>query len=317
MGSGGFIVRFLLGLAGGLAAASLLIALSGVRPQGAALAAGTEAGSWASPGELTWLRAAGWWETRILRHGDRGCSRSLAVEVGAAPTPRLERARAAFARACGELARHDRESARASFLEANQLLPPGEARSLPVIAGVARTSRIEPRFGRVASVLAGKDVEARCWSRRDWARLMLEESTFTGGRLGPATLGFAGIGGGRVNLAPEVCAALVALTYSGQRPADEGARYSLATAVVTLAHEAQHSQGVAHEAEAECRAIQVAHQAAMRLGATRAYAASLVRVYWLHYADELPYYRSAECRQGGRLDRGIADAVWPSESRTS
>ena len=303
MGSGGFIGRFLLGMAGGLAAVTLLVGWLGVRTQGAALAAGTDGGSWASQAELTWLAAAGRWETHVLRRLDRcdGTPR-------AAPTARLGQARAAFGRACEQLARGDVRGAMRSFLEANELLPPGEARDLPVIAGPARISRIEPRFGRIASVLAGKDVDARCWSRRDWAQLMREESTFTGGQLGLGTLGFAGINGSRVNLAPQVCAQLVELAYGGARRVN---RYALATAVVTLSHEAQHSKGIAREAEAECYAIQVAQRVASQLGAGRQESASLVRAYWRHYAEELPAYRSTDCRHGGSLDLGYADSIWP------
>jgi hypothetical protein len=302
VGSGGFIVRFLLGMAVGLAAVTLLIGWIGVRPQGAALAAGTKGGSWATPAELEWLRAAGRWETGVLRRLD-GCGPLL----GSAPTSRLEQARDAFTRACAQLERDDTRGAMQSFVQANQLLPPGEARDLPVIAGASRVTRVEPRFGRIASVLAGKDVEARCWSRHDWPQLMREESAFTGGQLGPGTLGFAGINGNRVNFAPEVCSALVELAYHDARRVN----YALATAVVTLSHEAQHSKGVAREAEAECYAIQVAHRAARQLGAGRTYAASLVRVYWQHYSKELPYYRSTDCHRGGSLDLGYADSIWP------
>jgi hypothetical protein len=303
VGSGGFIFRFLLGMAAGLAAVTLLLGLLGVRPQGAALAAGTEGGSWATRAELAWLGAAGRWETRLLRRLD-GCDRTL----GPPPSARLERAGAALAEACAQLAQGNARSAMQSFLEANAMLPPGEARDLPVIAGAARLSRIEPRFGQIASALAGKDVEARCWSRRDWGQLMREESTFTGGQLGAGTLGFAGINGNRLNLAPEVCAGLVDLAYHGARRVDD---YALATAVVTLSHEAQHSKGIAREAEAECYAIQVAQRTATQLGAGRKYAASLVQTYWRHYADELPAYRSPDCRRGGSLDLGLADSIWP------
>jgi hypothetical protein len=303
VGSRGFILRFLLGMAGGLAAATLLIGWVGVRPQGAALAAGTASGSWASAAELAWLSAAGRWETGILQRLG-GCSSMVAP----APTARLERARHAFARACAQLARKDARGAMQSFLAANQLLPPGEARDLPVIAGTSRVSRVEPRFSHVASVLAGKDIEARCWSRRDWAQLMREESAFTGGQLGSGTLGFAGINGNRINLAPDICAALVELADHAARAADD---YSVATAVVTLSHEAQHSKGIAREAEAECLAIQIAHRAAAQLGAGSMYAASLVRAYWQHYAEELPDYRSSACRKGASLDVGYADSIWP------
>jgi hypothetical protein len=297
VGSEGFVVRFLLGMLGGLAVVAVLIATVGFRPQGAALAAGVRSGSWASPAELAWLGAAGRWETGVLRRLDR-----CGPLPGPAPTTRLEQARAAFMRACARLARDDVRGGTAAFRAANELLPPGEGRDLPVIAGASHVSRIEPRFGRVASLLAGKEVEARCWSRRDWALLMREESTFTGGQLGAGTLGFAGIDGNRINLAPDVCAALV------EQQTDD---YALATALVTLSHEAQHSKGIAREAEAECYAIQVAQRAALHLGLRRSDAVSLVRVYWRHYAEELPAYRSADCRPHGSLDLRLTDSIWP------
>jgi hypothetical protein len=191
------------------------------------------------------------------------------------------------------------------------MLPPGEVRSLPVIAGDVGQSRVEPRFGRVASGLAGKQLEVRCWSGADRHRLIREESSYTHGKLGANTLGFAGIGGTRTNLGPSVCDGLVDLAYRRARPTDEAGQLMLATAVVTLSHEPQHSEGIAEESVAECNAIQLANGTAIKLGASPAYAAELVRTYWRHYGEELPAYRSSECRRGGELDLGRADSIWP------
>ena len=85
----------------------------------------------------------------------------------------------------------------------------------------------------------------------------------------------------------------------------------LASAVVTLSHEPQHSISIATESVAECNAIQLAEATAIKLGASPAYATELVRTYWRHYGEELPAYRSAECRKGGKLDLGRADSIWP------
>jgi hypothetical protein len=191
------------------------------------------------------------------------------------------------------------------------MLPPGEVRALPVIAGNAEQSRIEPRFGRIASRLAGKRIEVRCWSNGDWARLMREEGSYTHGKLGPDTLGFAGIGGSRVNLGPTVCDGLVDLAYDHARPVDDAEQLMLAAAIVTLSHEPQHSKGIAEEFVAECSAIQFASTTAIRLGASAAYTASLVHAYWRHYGEELPAYRSADCRKGGNLDLRRSDSIWP------
>jgi hypothetical protein len=131
------------------------------------------------------------------------------------------------------------------------------------------------------------------------------------GKLGAGTLGFAGIGGTRVNLGPTVCGGLVDLAYRRAQPTGEAAQLRLPTAVVTLSHEPQHSIGTADESLAECKAIQIANGTAIKLGASPAYAPALVRTYWRHYGEELPAYRSVECRKEGKLDLGRADSIWP------
>jgi hypothetical protein len=365
--SGGFLLRFLLGLAGSLAAVSLAVVFtgSGQQAEGHVLGAGVTNGSWATPAELAWLEELGSWETRLL-HGLQSaalvettprlaqklmkrdgrtvvlhsralepagsCAADLTTTVGAPPTARLRRAFDTLRLACEHLqrfhgaitlainqghvseigtARAEGKRAAGLLLTADQMLPPGEVRSLPVIAGDVQQSRLEPRFGRVASALAGRQLEVRCWSRADWHRLMREESSYTHGKLGANTLGFAGIGGSRVNLGPAACDGLVDLAYRRARPIDDAGQLVLAAAVVTLSHEAQHGKGIAEESVAECNAIQLANGTAIRLGASPAYAAELVRTYWRHYGEERPAYRSSECRRGGGLDLGRADSIWP------
>jgi hypothetical protein len=362
--SGGFLVRFSVGFAAGLAVVALAVACGSRQPRGAVLGK-VENGSWATSAELAWLKRIGAWRVRLtsgletaariettprlirglLRH-DRltlrlharalepvaSCSADLLHRVGSAPTQRAERALDTFRRACTHLQRfhaaitlaidqgRDYQFRRAQregkqgvgiFREADRMLPPGEQRRLPVLRRDMAQSRVEPRFGLVASALAGKPVEVRCWSMPDWRRLMGEERAYTSGRLGGDTLGFAGIGGSRINLAPDVCDGLVDLAYNGARPTDAGGRFLLAAGIVTLSHESQHSGGIAAEAVAECNGIQIAHRAAIRLGAGRRYAASLVRTYWDHYAAEPERYTSPECREGGALDLGYAGSVWP------
>src|SRR5207302_1365036 len=190
-------------------------------------------------------------------------------------------------------------------------VPPGEVRSLPVIGGTSAESRVEPRFSRIASALAGKDVQVRCWSQSDWTHLLKEEKAYTKNRIDGDTLGFAPISGNRDNLAPDVCNSLDALAYSRSRPADESAKLLMATAVVTLSHEPQHSRGIAVEAQAECYAIQLSKETAVKLGASHSYAASLQQLFWSHYGEELPSYRSPECRNGGAYDLRRSDPSFP------
>lgn len=318
----GFILRFSLGMAASLTVVLLVVGWAAARRDGAVLGAGERSGAWASPAELIWLGKLGSWNTRLLRGLQagvpgrgastrvQGCATNLATNVGTPPTARLQRAYAAFRLACRQLKRGDPQAG-TFFLRADRMVPPGELRGLPVISGASPVSRIEPRFGQVASALARKEVEVRCWSTTDWQRLMREEQTYTRGQLGSDTLGFAGIAGSRINLAPSVCDTLAKLVYGIARPTDEAGRLLLASAVVTLSHEPQHSKGISEEAVAECNAIQFADRTARQLGVNPAYGATLVRTYWRHYGEELPAYRSSECRKGGALDLGNADSIWP------
>ncbi|MDX6408830.1 MAG: hypothetical protein QOE13_1901 [Gaiellaceae bacterium] len=367
MSSEGFLLRFLVGLLGSMAAVFLAVgcAVSTREADSHVLGAGARSGAWATPAELDWLAKLGAWDTRLLRglqsaaqvettprlaqklmqrDGETmvlharalepagSCVSDLANKVGPAPTARLRRPYDTFQAACAHLqrfhgaitlaidqsqdsevgkAQNEANRAASLLLQADQMLPPGEVRSLPVIAGESDQSRVEPRLGHVATALAGKPLEVRCWSESDWLHLMREERSYTHGKLDAETLGFAGIGGTRVNLGPAVCKGLVDLAYERLRPTREAAQLMLASAVVTLSHEPQHSKGITEESVAECSAIQLADRTAVDLGASPAYAAALVRTYWRHYGEELPAYRSSECREGGKLDLGLADAVWP------
>jgi hypothetical protein len=134
-----------------------------------------------------------------------------------------------------------------------------------------------PEFSRIASDLAGKPVEVRCRP------------------LGRKLYGLADIGGRTIDLAPAACRDLVALAYERARPTDPARVRLLATAVVTLAHEPQHSKGIADEAVAECNAIRAAYGTARALGVGVGYARLLVRAYWAHYGELPAAYRSPVC----------------------
>jgi len=335
MGTGGLLVRIYGGMAIGAAAVALVLGCASVVRShaygGGVLAAGQESGSWATPAELDWLHRVGAWETTLMRSLDRAahartetlaatvagpirrCSDRLHSRVGDAPSARTERALKTLEQACSHLERAvsttdsgtaAREGHRGgeALLRADQLLPPGETRSLPVIAGAAVASHVDPKFSRIASELAGKNVDVRCWSSVDWTRLLREENAYTLHHIDSGTLGFAGINGTRDNLSPQVCDGLDELAYERAMPTAPGAKALLASAIVTLAHEPQHSKGIAVEAQAECDAIQLMKATAVKLGATPSYAAALQRMYWAHYDRELPAYRSPECRNGGEYD---------------
>jgi hypothetical protein len=268
-----------------------------------------------------------------------GCGSYAKANVGKSPSARLESVQFAVESACGhyaagaaaalELLRGAGDHApalvgewEATWEKGDELMAsiseelvgfqPANTRALPEKSGEALESRIEPEFGAVASALVETDVEVRCWSERDWEALMGEMKRFTNGRIGEGTVGFAGHGDDRLNLAPEICEGLVALRYENARPTDGDELAYLAVAVQTLMHEAQHVRGVVNEAGAECYGLQMTRDAARRLGANRPYAATLARTYWTEVYELLPAgYRSDECRDGGALDASPNSRVWP------
>lgn len=169
----------------------------------------------------------------------------------------------------------------------------------------------------MASQVAEKEVEARCWSREDWRKLLVEEKVFTAGRVNESVLGFASAGGMRINLAPSVCRGLDALVYGNERPDDAARQHELALALVVLVHESRHAAGILDEPTAECQAIQLAAEAGSALGVERDYARTLVDVYWQAYPHLPPEYRSNECRDGGELDLSPGDRGFPRLRRAT
>jgi hypothetical protein len=192
---------------------------------------------------------------------------------------------------------------------AGQLIPPGERQRLPAVASSTPKSRIDPRYGRAASAVVGANVEVRCWSKRDWPKLLKEERLLGAPTFRSGAAGVTRIGGTRINLAPPVCLALDLVVYEMRRPSGGQARLAAAFALVTLAHEAQHAKGVVEEPKAECYGMQLADETARELGIEPRYADTLPATYWAHYPlDEV--YASKECRNGGEFDL-IVGGPWP------
>ena len=123
------------------------------------------------------------------------------------------------------------------------------------------------RFTRVASRIALKRVQIRCWSTRGWSRMIREWEAYTGTRVEVA--GFAN-GAARAYVAPEYCSDLARFTYRRWRPASGDELLDAAFAVNVLAHEAHHLLDPrAGEAEIECRALQDIRRTARLLGTKR------------------------------------------------
>ena len=178
----------------------------------------------------------------------------------------------------------------------------GDARPLPVSAGVSPGSRVEPYLSRLARGITGRRrVEVRCWSTRHWRPIRV---ALAAGALRPGS-------GGRAHLPAAECNRLVAFA---NRPSDVRGRprIELAVAVAAFAHDLQHLAGGRAEAVVECRGMQEIDSVAGLLGAPRPLARGLAQLYWTQiYPRNLHTYRSPECRDGGSLDLDRTLDLWP------
>jgi hypothetical protein len=183
---------------------------------------------------------------------------------------------------------------------------------LPTRSGATSVSRVEPRFGRVASSLAGKPAQVRCWSALDWARINGDLLAHGGaGESLDYVSGFYWPPTARIHLDPTACAGLVDLAYRGLRPERGRAFVRIALGVDTLAHESMHRRGFRNEAVTECYAVQLGYRTATALGASPRYASLVARQAWAAYPAHPAEYLSDECRNGGKLDLSPKRSSWP------
>lgn len=261
------------------------------------------------------------------------CARSLRRKMREPPTVRLEPGFELLLEACEQERRSGQALVQAFTSERNATGDGNDAqvksgelfqrahdrfdslllanRPLPTARGPSTASRIEPRLARAVSGVAIRPVEIRCWSKRDWRATSKEYRAYTGTRFEVA--GFANPTKFRANIAPDYCARLVRFTYKRWRPADGDELIDAAEAVAVLAHETEHlSNPAGSEAETECHGMQDIRQVAVKLGASRSYAARLAETYWKEvYPYAPPGYRTEICLNGGPLDIDPESDVWP------
>jgi len=126
-------------------------------------------------------------------------------------------------------------------------------------------------------------------------------------------------------LSTQVCSDLAAFrarpqAYDPAKCADDACMqrvFAMVQSIQTIAHESYHVLGFFLEATAECYGMQSLWYAAHRLGASVALSQELAQFYWkeiypLRRTSRYPWYWSAECRDGGKLDLRPASHAWPS-----
>jgi hypothetical protein len=196
-----------------------------------------------------------------------------------------------------------------TLTSADALVPPGERQTLPKGPPSAAESRVVPLLGRVASRLADRRAEVRCWTRADWTRLVREEREVSVSHVDARAAAITSLAAGRENVRTALCSTLAELAR-GARPSGADEQRS-AFALLVLAHESQHAAGVSSEVLADCRGMQTMRRAGVLLGVDGAYAQRLAEVYRRMYPHQPRIYFSPQCRNGGRLDLRPRDPTWP------
>jgi hypothetical protein len=183
--------------------------------------------------------------------------------------------------------------------------------ALPSTSSPSSSSHVDPRLSRIASAVAGREVEVRCWSVSDWYRIDAEraEVDHDPERLG-LRAAFVSYDRKRINLGTVVCADLA--RGLGGVHAGEESRWDLVWAIGLLAHESMHVRGIGSESRAECLGIQEIPQVVRLLGLSAGEGRRVAHSYWTGwYPLRDPKYRSSECRDGGELDQRPESPVWP------
>lgn len=156
----------------------------------------------------------------------------------------------------------------------------------------------EQLFSTEAARIAGHPVELRCDDAGEHVGAVQHAD------------GIAEVGGTRAYLTPERCHALYRLAFEGEYSFTPAGR-----AIVVLAHEAWHLNGIADEGTTHCYALQSGVRLGMRLGLTETVARRMMRQQFVENASRgrraPEYLVSDQCRDGRRLDLRPEDPEFP------
>jgi hypothetical protein len=179
------------------------------------------------------------------------------------------------------------------------------ALAVPLLAVVAlqqEQRNNEHRLAKVASEIAGRNVEVHCPG-------LLERLVDVSSNAGTVFFDETGRPANFTDLDEETCSTLDRFAEGKTGLKDET---KVARALHVLAHESSHLAGVRDEAAADCYGLQRTAVVAEDLGATADEAERFARIALAERAVTAPAdYRSAECRNGGVLDLAPWSSAWP------
>lgn len=176
-------------------------------------------------------------------------------------------------------------------------------------SGPTSRSRSDPLYSDAATTVTRFNIDVRCWSRGDWAKIERETRA-----IGPETakrfFAVAGAFEGVANLPPTSCAPLDRLAYEHELPSSRVEERRLVASLATLGREAERGAGTGSDVEGQCDGLQEVRPLAEKLGATASQAARLAAVGWRLYRARRLGPWSRECHDDGPFDRD-GSHVWP------
>jgi hypothetical protein len=257
--------------------------------------------------ELGWIRSYSAWTIAIYNDEARAGPRLVREcrerheELGPTPTDRLRPAADLAVGICPFLAEEGtRRRALDTIDAADDLLRPllRDEQPLELRAGVTDGSRADTAFSAFATETVERPVEVRCWSTREWRRVVDEENAWTNSSDDAEELyGWADDGSDRIQMRLDQCNTISRLRDKGARARPQADRLEAANSLGTLAHEVQHLVlPDAGEARVECAGMRSLPSVAERLGLDRASAVALAELYRTEiYPDQPKEYIAGGC----------------------
>jgi hypothetical protein len=173
---------------------------------------------------------------------------------------------------------------------------------LLLVAAQQDQRRNEHRLAKVASEIAGRDVDVHCPG-------LLERLADVSSHAGTVFFDEQGRPAKFTDLDEETCSELDRFAEGKTGPGEDA---KVARALHVLAHESSHLAGVRDEAAADCFGLQRTAFVAESLGAEPVEVERLAHLALAERAVTAPAdYRSSECHDGGVLDLSPGSSLWP------
>lgn len=263
---------------------------------------------WVEPTEEEWLSSYEAWSDEIAGSLAEGrtvfraaCAATFDEQVGSPPTERLEAMAAAARRSC--------RSRSPGGWKASEV---DVVRELLAAHSIELPPRKRLDIAEIAISRVPVELDAYCWQPLAWAELAPQYAILRGGEE-VSLRGILDPVRSRIDLDPGVCATLAGY-LRGVRPLRLSNQFlQLGEALSVLTHNAEHLRDPsASEAEVECWALQHVRALAAAADWDEEVVTEVALQAWqIAYPRLQAPFRSAECRDGGALDRNPGSDVWP------